>query len=91
MSNVPYQSVVGSLMYSMVCNRPNIAQVVRVLSRYMSNPSRVHWNAIKRVFRYLHGTSNYSLCHHINMTKDEISLNIHGYVDSDWASDVDSR
>jgi len=57
MSNVPYASDVGSLMYKMVCTRPSIAQAVGVLSRFMSNPSREHWNYAKRVFRYLCGTS----------------------------------
>jgi len=39
-TNVLYASVVRSLMYAMVCTRPDIAQVVGVLSRFMSNPSR---------------------------------------------------
>ena len=53
MSRVPYQSVVGSLIYAMVCTRPDIAQAVGVLSRYMSNLGRAHWDVVKRVFRYL--------------------------------------
>ncbi|KAH9310392.1 hypothetical protein KI387_025427, partial [Taxus chinensis] len=35
---VPYDSAVGSLMYAMVCTRPDIAQVVGVVSRFMANP-----------------------------------------------------
>jgi ATP-binding cassette subfamily B (MDR/TAP) protein 1 len=38
MQNVPYASAVGSLMYAMVCTRPDIAQVVSTVSRFMSNP-----------------------------------------------------
>ena len=53
MTQVPYQSVVGSLMYAMVCTRPDIAQAVGVLSCYMSNIGRAHWDAVKRVFIYL--------------------------------------
>ena len=60
MSRVPYASVVGSLMYAMVCTRLDIAQVVGVLSQFMANPRWVHWDAVKKVFRYLRGTSNYS-------------------------------
>jgi len=37
MSEVPYASAVGSLMYAMVCTRPDIAQAMRVVSMYMSN------------------------------------------------------
>ena len=58
MSKVPYASVVGSLMYAMVCTRPYIAHIVRVISRYMSDPRIEHWNAVKWIVRYLRGTSN---------------------------------
>ena len=76
-------------MYAMVCTRLDISQVVGVLSRYMSNPGRAHWDAIKRVFRYLRGTSEYSICFH--GTRNKHSLDIRGYVDSDWVGDVDRR
>jgi len=42
MSHVPYASAVGSLMYVMVCSRPEIAHVVGVLSRFMSKPRKEH-------------------------------------------------
>ena len=41
MSKVPYASAIGSLMYVMVCTRPNITHAVGVVSRFMSRP-RVH-------------------------------------------------
>jgi hypothetical protein len=62
-SHVPYASVVGSLMYAMVCTRPNIAHAVGVLSRYMSKPVKEHWTIVKRFFRYLCGTASYGLCY----------------------------
>ena len=40
MSHVPYASAVGSLMYAMVCARPDIAHAVGLLSRFMSNPGK---------------------------------------------------
>eukprot|EP00253_Pinus_taeda_P010519 PITA_10519 len=49
MSRVPYASAVGSLMYAMVCTRPDIAHAVRVLSKFMSKPGKEHWTAVKRV------------------------------------------
>ena len=61
MSHVPYASVVGSLMYAMVCTRPDIAHAVGVLSRYMSKPGKEHWTTIKRVFRYLRGTTDHAI------------------------------
>ena len=42
MSHVPYASVVGSLMYAMVCARPDIAHAMGVVSIYMSNPWKEH-------------------------------------------------
>eukprot|EP00253_Pinus_taeda_P028555 PITA_28555 len=51
MSRVPYASAVGSLMYAMVCTRPDIAHAVGVLSRFMSKPGKEHWTTVKRVFR----------------------------------------
>uniref|UniRef100_A0A2N9EY29 CCHC-type domain-containing protein n=1 Tax=Fagus sylvatica TaxID=28930 RepID=A0A2N9EY29_FAGSY len=85
MSNVPYASAIGSLMYAMVCTRPNIAHAVGVVSRYMSNPRKQHWEAIKWILRYLKGTLGTSLC----FTGADMKLT--GYVDSDLAGDVDTR
>jgi hypothetical protein len=62
MSRVPYSSVVGSLMYAMVCTRPDIAHAVGVVSRYMNNPGKEHWEAVKWILRYLRGTANHALC-----------------------------
>ena len=47
MSKVPYASAIGSLMYAMVCRRPDIAHAVGVVSSYMKNPGKEHWMAVK--------------------------------------------
>jgi ATP-binding cassette subfamily B (MDR/TAP) protein 1 len=47
MQNVPYASAFGSLMYAMVCTRPDIAQAVSTVSRFMSSLGRPHWEAVK--------------------------------------------
>ena len=47
MRTIPYSSLVGSLMYAQVCTRPDIAFVVGMLGRYLSNPRRQHWKAAK--------------------------------------------
>ena len=82
MSRVPYASAVGSLMYAMVCTRPDIAHAVGVLSRFMSNPGKEHWTIVKRVFRYLCGTSDYGLCYQGRLGLERM-LEIHGFVDAD--------
>ena len=61
MSQFPYSSAVGSMMYAMVCTRPDIAQAVSVVSRYMANPGRLHWRAVKWILRYLKGTTGMGL------------------------------
>nr|GEZ46301.1 retrovirus-related Pol polyprotein from transposon TNT 1-94 [Tanacetum cinerariifolium] len=53
MDRVPYASAVGSLMYAMVCTRPDLAHAVGVVSRFLSNPGKKHWEAVKWIFRYL--------------------------------------
>ena len=60
-SHVPYSSVVGSIMYAMVCTRPDISHVVSVVSRYMANPGKEHWQAVKWILQYLRGTANIGL------------------------------
>ena len=72
MSRVPYASVVGILMYAMVCTRPNITHVVGVLSRYMSKLGKEHWTTIKRVFRYLHGTTEHAIYYQGNVGPDRV-------------------
>jgi hypothetical protein len=62
MSRVPYSSAVGSLMYAMVCTRPDIAHAVGVVSRYMNNPGKEHWETLKWILIYLRGTTNHALC-----------------------------
>jgi len=56
MKKVPYANVVGSLMYAMVCTRPDISQVVNVVSRYMHDSGKGHWQAVRWILRYLQNT-----------------------------------
>ena len=88
MSRVPYASAVGSLMYVIVCTKPDIAHAVGVLSRFMSKPGKEHWTPVKWVFRYLRGTSDYGLCYQGRQGLDRV-LDIHGFVDADWVGDLD--
>eukprot|EP00253_Pinus_taeda_P028941 PITA_28941 len=90
MSHVPYASAIGSLMYAMVCTRPDIAHALGVLSRFMSKLGKEHWTTMKWVFRYLRGTSDYGLCCQ-GRSGLERMLDIRGFVDADWARDLDQR
>eukprot|EP00253_Pinus_taeda_P022083 PITA_22083 len=90
MFRVPYASAVGSLMYVMVCTRLDIAHAVGVLRRFMSKLGKEKWTIVKRFFRYLCGTSDYGLCYQGKPGLDRV-LDIHGFVDVDWAGDLDQR
>jgi hypothetical protein len=76
MSRVPYSSTIGSLMYLMVCTRPDIAHAVGVVRRYMNNPGKEHWEEVKWILMYLRGTSTNALCFGGSDTF------LQGYVDS---------
>jgi Reverse transcriptase (RNA-dependent DNA polymerase) len=84
-TKVPYMELVGSLLYLAVCTRPDIAQAVGALSKYMSTPTEEHWRAAQGVVQYLAGTTTLG----ITYTKGGGSLL--GYCDADYAGDVDSR
>ena len=56
MANVPYESIVGSLLYAAIGTRPDIAHAVNAISKFMKNPGQAHWLAAKRILRYIKGT-----------------------------------
>jgi hypothetical protein len=49
----PYSECVGSLLYLSVCTRPDIAQAIGALSRYVAAPREEHWGAALGIVRYL--------------------------------------
>ncbi|MCO5594381.1 hypothetical protein L7F22_048411 [Adiantum nelumboides] len=69
----------------MVATRPNIAIAVGVVSRYMSNPSKKHWEAIKKILRYIKGIATSCLRFKNN------DACIVGYTNAEYAGCVDSR
>jgi hypothetical protein len=89
MQHVPYASVVGILMYEMVCNLPYISHVVGVLRRYMSTPGKEHLIVVKRLFRYLCGTKGYAICYQGKLGGDNGKVNVHGFFHADWDGDLD--
>lgn len=84
---VPYQEIVGSLLYLSQGTRPDIAYAVNDVSRFNAKHSIEHWEAVVRILRYLQGTKGKKLCYTCECEND----NLHAYSDSDWASDIDKR
>ncbi|GJR00472.1 zinc finger, CCHC-type containing protein [Tanacetum coccineum] len=84
-SQLEYSRVIGYLMYAMTCTRPDIAFVVGKLSRYTSNPSTQHWQAIQRVLKYLKKTMDYKL------TYTGYPSVLEGYTDASWISNTEEN
>jgi hypothetical protein len=70
MSHVLYSNVVGNLMYAMIYTRPDLAHAVSVVSRFMHNPGKEHWDAVQWILRYLKGTSHFGLLFDKNSMKE---------------------
>jgi hypothetical protein len=58
MNDVPYASVVGSIMYVMLCTRPDVSYALSVSSMYQSDPGMEHWAAVKNILKYLRRTKD---------------------------------
>ena len=80
-----YRSLVGSLIY-LTNTRPDIMHSVSIVSRYMSQPTKSHFAAAKRILRYLQGTKKIG----VKYVKEE-QCKLVGFSDSDWASSLDDR
>ena len=88
MLQVPYSNAVGSLIYAMVCTRPDISHAVGIVSRYMHNPGKGHWQAVKWILQYIQKTVDVSL---LFERDDTLGQGVIGYVDSDYTGDLDKR
>lgn len=80
-----YRSMIGSLLY-LTASRPDITYAVGVCARYQANPKISHLNQVKRILKYVNGTSDYGImyCH----CSDSMLV---GYCDADWAGSADDR
>ena len=77
-----YQSIIGSLLYLMIGNHPDIAFAVTHLLQFSTNPTKDHYKAAQHVCCYLVGTHDYKLVY----TREE-DKGLVAYTDSDWAAD----
>jgi len=85
MEQVPYVSVMGSLIYVMVCTRPDISHAVGTVSHFFSNSGRDYWNVVKWILRYLHGTSR------LHLTFEGEKPLLVSYANIDMSGDVDTQ
>ena len=74
-----YRGMIGSLLY-LTASRPDIMFSVCLCARFQSNPKESHLSAVKRIFRYLNGTTDLGLWY-----PRGVSINLVGYTDADFA------
>ena len=84
MSKVPYASAIGSIMYAMICTRPDVSYALSMTSRYQSNPGEGHWTAVKNILKYLKRTKDQFLVY-----GGEEKLVVKGYTDASFQTDKD--
>lgn len=78
-----YRQVVGSLQYATITH-PNIAYTVNRVCQYMHSPTTLHWQAVKRILRYLNGTTDHSL-----QFSPTTKTSLLAFSDAGWVSDKD--
>ncbi|CAA0834177.1 cysteine-rich RLK (RECEPTOR-like protein kinase) 8, partial [Striga hermonthica] len=83
MNNIPYASAIASIMYAMLCTRPEVAHALSVTSKYQSNPGEEHWKAVKMILKYLRRTKD------IFIVYSKVELKLEGFTDSGFQSDKD--
>ena len=84
MSRVPYTLAIGSIMYAMLCTRPDILYALSVTSRYQSNPGDGHWVAVKNILKYFRRTKDMFLIY-----GGSEELVVKGYTDASFQTDQD--
>jgi hypothetical protein len=87
MKNIPYREAVGKLLYLSIATRPDISYAVGVLCRFNENPGMEHWQAVKRVLRYLKMTKDFKLTYAPSTTSDEIFIT---HSDADLGGNLDN-
>lgn len=85
MRNIPYREAVGALNWAALATRPDISFAVSSVARFASNPGPAHWEAVKRIFRYLAGTRDLWLSY------GEAKRTLVGYTDADGSMSEDRR
>ena len=83
MNMIPYASTIGSIMYAMLCTRPDVSYALSVTSKYQSDPRMGHWVAVKNILKYLRRTKDVFLIY------GDGYLIVEGYSDASFQSDRD--
>ena len=82
MSRIPYASAIGSIMYAMICTRPDVSYALSVTSRYQADPGESHWTSVKNILKYLRRPKDVFLVY-----GGEEELVVNGYTDASFQTD----
>lgn len=80
-----YRSVVGAMQY-LTLTKPGISFAINKVCQFLHAHTTMHWSAVKRILRYVHGTSKFGL--HIMRSK---SMMVSAFSDANWAGCVDDQ
>ena len=84
MKVIPYASAIGSIMYVMLCTRPDVCLAISIVGRYQSNPGVDHWTTVKNILKYLKRTKDMFLVY-----GGDKELVVNGYVDASFDTNLD--
>ncbi|KAD4179359.1 hypothetical protein E3N88_27950 [Mikania micrantha] len=85
MKGIPYASTIGSIMYAMLCTRPDVSYALSMTSRYQQNPGERDWVAVKNILKYLRRTK----CMFLVYGGVEEELTLRCYTDASFQTDRD--
>ena len=86
MKDIPYASAIGSIMYVMVCTRPDVAYALSMTSRHQAHAGPAHWTAVKNILKYMNKTKDKFLVY-----GGKRELVVEGYTDASFATDYDDK
>ena len=84
MKVIPYASAIGSIMYAMLCTRPDVCLAISIAGRYQSYPGVEHWTAVKNILKCLKRTKDMFLIY-----GGDKELVVNGYIDASFDTDLD--
>ena len=94
-SSIPFRSVVGSIQYLVTGSRPELSYSTNFFSQFLCGYTQQHWNYLKRVLRYLRGTSTHKLCMNgveaRRILAEKRKLQITVYADADFHNEEDGK
>ncbi|GJT24078.1 hypothetical protein Tco_0894015 [Tanacetum coccineum] len=84
MSQVPYASAIGSIVYAMMCTRSDVSFALSMVSRHQQNLGEGHWITVKNILKCLRNTKDRFLVY-----GGEEELRVTGYCNASWQIDKD--